>query len=57
MKYKEHKNANLKESAGELVSHGDSSNAELSAVMQYPAKLNARSSSLPYPLNLRKVSE
>merc|ERR1712012_1154399 len=40
VKYKEQKSANLKKSAGELASDRDSSNAELSAVVQYLAKLN-----------------
>merc|ERR1712136_381107 len=37
---KEQESANLKKSAGELTSDRDSSNAELSAVVQYLAKLN-----------------
>ena len=40
VKYKEQESANLKKSAGELTSDQDSSNAELSAVVQYLAKLN-----------------
>ena len=40
VKYKEQESANLKKSAGELTSDRDSSDAELSAVVQYLAKLN-----------------
>merc|ERR1712065_27731 len=40
VKYKEQESANLKKSAGELTSDRDSSNAELSAVVQYLAKLS-----------------
>merc|ERR1712064_21522 len=40
VKHKEQESANLKKSAGELTSDRDSSNAELSAVVQYLAKLN-----------------
>ena len=40
VKYKEQESANLKKSAAELTSDRDSSNAELSAVVQYLAKLN-----------------
>ena len=40
MKYKEQESAGLKKSAGELTRDRDSSNAELSAVVQYLAKLN-----------------
>jgi len=40
VKYKEQESANLKKSASELTSDRDSANSELSAVVQYLAKLN-----------------
>merc|ERR1712209_252713 len=39
VKYKQEESANLKRSSGELTSDRDSANAELSAVVQYLAKL------------------
>jgi len=39
VKYKAQESANLKKSAGELTSDGDSASAELSAVVEYLAKL------------------
>ena len=40
VKYKEQESSGLKKSAGELTSDRDSANAELSAVVEYLAKLN-----------------